>query len=150
MFNGWRVLIVEDEYLQAEDLRRQLQRVGVVVLGPEPTIGRALSRLMCEPRIDAAILDINVGGLPVFPVADALIARQVPCLFATGYQEEAVESRYPGKRAEIVLAGKTCLAHRHQLPPRDTLVCDEVAPAMRDADCSQRCCVVELCDKSPC
>lgn len=95
MLDRCHILIVEDEYMLAQDLRNQLEDVGAVVLGPEPSVGRAMARLEREPRIDAAILDVNLGGEKVFPVADALIERHVPLLFTTGYQEDVVKSRFP-------------------------------------------------------
>ena len=80
----------------AQELRRELEGVGAVVLGPEPSVRRALARVDAESRIDAAILDVNLGGESVFPVADALAVRQAPFLFTTGYQNEVVRNRYPG------------------------------------------------------
>lgn len=80
----------------AQDLRNELEDAGAVVIGPEPSVARALSRISCEARIDAAVLDVNLGDEPVFPVADALATRGVPFVFATGYGEDAIADRYPG------------------------------------------------------
>lgn len=90
-----RILIVEDEYMLACDLRQELEDAGAVVIGPEPSVERALSRITVEARIDAAVLDINLGDEPAFPIADALNRQQIPFIFASGYGEDAIATRYP-------------------------------------------------------
>ncbi|MBE7199343.1 MAG: response regulator [Parafilimonas terrae] len=82
--DGRRVLIVEDEYLIAMEVKRWLQHAGADVLGPVPTVQRALD-LIEGDTIDAAVLDLNLGdGATAFPIADRLDALGVPHLFATG------------------------------------------------------------------
>jgi len=88
-----RVLIVEDEYFLADDMAQALQKLGAQVIGPVPTPDKALALLADEP-VDAAILDINLKGQMVFPVADALREQGVPFVFATGYDENAVPEAY--------------------------------------------------------
>ena len=88
-----RVLIVEDEYFLADDLARALQKLGAQVVGPVPTLDKALALLANEP-VDVAILDINLKGQMVFPVADALREQGVPFVFATGYDATAVPDAY--------------------------------------------------------
>ena len=95
MLERCRILVVEDEYALAQELRRELERVGAVVLGPEPSVSRALARVDGECCIDAAVLDVNLDGEPVFPVAAALAARKAPFMFTTGYQDVVVKTRYP-------------------------------------------------------
>ncbi|MEG3164797.1 response regulator [Sphingomonas sp. PB2P19] len=90
-----RILLVEDEYMLALDLQTQLEDVGAVVLGPEPSVAAALRRVADEPRIDAAVLDVNLGGEFVFPVAEALTARRVPFVFSSGYHDSVTRDRYP-------------------------------------------------------
>lgn len=81
---GRRVLVVEDEYLIASAVQRWLQAAGSEVLGPVPSVDRALA-LIAEHRPDAAVLDINLGGgQDAYPVADRLRALGVPFLYATG------------------------------------------------------------------
>jgi CheY-like chemotaxis protein len=81
---GRRILVVEDEYLIAMDLKRWLRGAGVEVIGPVPSVEQALD-LIEEGALDAAVLDINLGnGEVVYPVADRLSALGVPYLFATG------------------------------------------------------------------
>ncbi|MDZ7281315.1 response regulator [Sphingomonas sanguinis] len=91
-----RILIVEDEYMLARDLQLELEEAGAIVIGSEASVRSALSRIEQEERIDAVILDVNLGGQFAFPVADALNARQIPFIFASGYEDDVVKSRYPG------------------------------------------------------
>lgn len=88
------ILVVEDEYFLAEDLRYELEEAGAIVIGPEGSVKSALERVATEVWIDAAILDVNLGGEPVFPVAVALEARTVPFLFTSGYSNEAFPDRF--------------------------------------------------------
>jgi CheY-like chemotaxis protein len=95
-FAGCRVLVVEDEFLMAEELRDALEDVGARVLGPAPSVEAALALLDGTPAIDAAILDVKLGGECSFAVADALVARGVPFVFATGYDASALPLAYRG------------------------------------------------------
>ena len=65
-------------------LEDMLADFGCSVVGPVPSLSEAMS-LAKEAAIDAAVLDVNLGGDPIFPVADALKARGVPFVFASGY-----------------------------------------------------------------
>jgi CheY-like chemotaxis protein len=85
-----RVLLVEDEYLLADDLRREIEAAGALVLGPVATVGEALRLLDGPDRPDAAVLDVNLGGDSVFPVARALRRLGVPFVFLTGFDPWAL------------------------------------------------------------
>lgn len=89
-----RVLLVEDEWFIADDLAQAIGRIGGEVIGPVATRDDALVRIAASERIDFAVLDVNLRGEEAFPIADALIARGVPFLFATGYQETVLPERY--------------------------------------------------------
>lgn len=89
-----RILIVEDEYLLAEDLRAELAGVGAEIVGMAGTVDRALAEVDRIERLDGAVLDMNLGGEPVYPVADRLIAGGVPFVFTTGYDASAIPERY--------------------------------------------------------
>lgn len=92
---GHHVLIVEDEYMLAMEMLRQLTEAGAVVVGPEPSVARALSRLAAGGRIDAAVLDVHLGDGQVYPVAEVLTSRGIPFVFASGYGEQLAAERYP-------------------------------------------------------
>jgi CheY-like chemotaxis protein len=81
------ILIVEDESLVAMLLETILEDMGCRPVGPISNIDEALSFLNdeAEPTLDGALLDVNVAGREVFPVAEALKARGVPFVFSTGY-----------------------------------------------------------------
>ena len=85
-----RILLVEDEILVSMLVEDKLRGAGAEVLGPVPTVGDAL-RLVeaaaADGGISAAVLDINLDGRHVGPVADRLAALGVPFVFATGYGE---------------------------------------------------------------
>lgn len=86
--HGLRILVVEDELLVALSLEAALQQFGCEVVGPISRVGDAEKMARSAP-LDGAILDVNLRGHPVFPVADALAARGIPFIFATGYGAEA-------------------------------------------------------------
>ena len=94
-----RILIVEDEYVVAMSLRDVLKSVGAAVIGPVPSVERALEAIESEAGIDAAIVDINLGGVMAYPVADTLLARNIPFLFTSGYGEDVFRARYPQIRS---------------------------------------------------
>lgn len=82
---GARVLIVEDAVLLALELELGLSDAGAEVIGPAYELEEALALL--DRPIDAAVLDANLNGRSVQPVAEALHSRAVPFVFATGYGE---------------------------------------------------------------
>ena len=92
--SGRQVLVVEDEYFIADDIARALDRLGAEVVGPVPDRDEALALLSSGERIDLAVLDINLHGETVHPVADALQDRGVPFVFATGYDQSVVPDRH--------------------------------------------------------
>lgn len=81
---GLSVLAVEDEALVAMCLEDILLDLGCAVLGPAARVHQALKLLDTE-HVDIAVLDVNVAGEVVFPVADKLKALGVPFIFATAY-----------------------------------------------------------------
>ena len=90
---GRRVLVVEDEAVEALMLEDMLAQAGCIVIGPAGTTESALS-LIEQKAIDCAVLDVKLLDGQVFPVADALVARGVPFVFATAYQASALCERY--------------------------------------------------------
>ena len=90
---GQRILVVEDEYMVAEDVRRWLEGHGAEVIGPAPRLARAHA-LIASERIDAAVLDIHVAGELVFPAAEALAERRIPFLFISGFDRSIIPTRF--------------------------------------------------------
>lgn len=84
--SGKAIMVVEDEYLIAINIETTLMDMGAEVIGPFSHVDTALEALEAgKPAPHAAILDINVRGRPVFPVAERLSERNIPFVFATGY-----------------------------------------------------------------
>ena len=88
------ILVVEDEYLLADELAMELEDGGAVVLGPASNVAHALALLDRQAVLDGAILDVNLAGELAFPVADALLDRGVPLIFTTGYDPDALPERF--------------------------------------------------------
>lgn len=86
-FEGKRVLVVEDMALVALDLKRVLQAMGCEVAGPVPTVQKGLE-LAEEFELDWAVLDVNLKGELVTPLAMLLKERNVPMLLTTGYDRK--------------------------------------------------------------
>ena len=83
---GLRILVVEDNFLVAEDLRGLLAKRGCDVVGPAPRVEQGLN-LVAAGGLDGAVLDINLGNEDCFAIAAALTERSVPFLFLTGYDD---------------------------------------------------------------
>jgi CheY-like chemotaxis protein len=91
---GLRIFAVEDESLVAMQLEDILDDLGCVVAGFAMRIDRAQDMLDAAPGIDAAILDMNVAGVKVYPVAERLRALNVPIVFATGYGLDGIDPEW--------------------------------------------------------
>lgn len=94
VFEGRRILVVEDDYLVVEEMVQELQSRGAEVVGPVPNLAKAFDRLEKVPDIRGAVLDINLQGEAVYPLADELVRRGIPFVFATAYDESSLASRY--------------------------------------------------------
>lgn len=81
---GYHVLVIEDDYLVAQDLCTALRRRGATVVGPAPNMARGRD-LLRESEPGCALLDINLNGELVFDLAEELRARRIPIIFTTGY-----------------------------------------------------------------
>ncbi|HEX3574905.1 MAG TPA: response regulator [Rhodopila sp.] len=97
---GKRVLIVEDESLVAMLIEGLLEDCGCRIVGPCGTVEQALEAARTE-AFDLAVLDVNLRGKKVYPVAEVLAERHIPFLFLSGYGEEAIP---PGRTTWKVCA----------------------------------------------
>lgn len=93
ILHGKRVLIVEDDFLVGLASLDALQSAGCETIGPEPSLASALAAVKRE-TFDIAILDINLAGQMVYPVADDLAARNIPFVFVTGYSATQIPDPY--------------------------------------------------------
>ena len=92
---GCRILVVEDEVLIGMVLEDILDMLGCTLVGMAATMDEAWS-LADGGEFDVAILDVNVGADPVFPLADAIMARGIPIVFATGSLPDSLPERFGG------------------------------------------------------
>jgi len=83
---GKKILVVEDEYFIAADLKKELSGRGAVVIGPVGNLMSALSLIKSE-QVDAAVLDVNLEGARSYPVMEELGRLSVPYMLLTGYDE---------------------------------------------------------------
>lgn len=94
-FSGKRILVVEDEFLLADETRKKLTKLGATVVGPTPRVDEALI-LIEDEQIDAAILDVFLSDSLVFPVAERLEILGIPFVFATAYDASVIPGRFSG------------------------------------------------------
>ena len=90
---GRRLLVVEDEYFLAAELVEALSADGAKVIGPAASVDDALDLLDDTAQLDGAVLDLNLQGEMAFPVADALMERDIPFVFLTGYDQSVIPPR---------------------------------------------------------
>lgn len=118
------ILLVEDEGIVGMLMRTFLEETGYDVTGPVATLNDALATARSQV-FGGAVLDINLGGEPVYPLAELLSARAIPFVFATGYNGDGVDSRFahiptlqkPIERDTLDLALQSAMA-RGQAPKR--------------------------------
>lgn len=91
---GLSVFIVEDEALVALNLEDILDDLGCTVIGPAMRLSKANEMLGGEFAADVAILDVNIAGEPVFPLAEQLTEKGIPIVFATGYGQAGLPSSW--------------------------------------------------------
>lgn len=91
---GLSVFVLEDEALVVMNLEDMLDQLGCSVIGPAMRLDQANRMLDTAATADVAILDVNIGGDPVFPFAEALEKLGVPLIFATGYGRAGLPSHW--------------------------------------------------------
>lgn len=90
---GLRILVVEDEMMVAMLMEDLLEGFGCTIVGPAASIAKALL-LIAGEAIDGAMLDLNLAGHSVYPVADELARRGIPFIFVTGYGNQELPDDY--------------------------------------------------------
>lgn len=91
---GKRVLVVEDEYMIADDLASELRHAGAEVIGPAASLPQAMRLIAQTDRLDGAVLDINLRETLAYPLIDQLIDTGVRVLISSGYDEAMIPERY--------------------------------------------------------
>ena len=90
---GKRVLVVEDESMIRMLLEGMLEDLGHSVAAEAGAIEEAL-KLAKEAAFDVAVLDVNLNNRPITPVAEVLVERGLPFIFASGYGQRGVPEAY--------------------------------------------------------
>ncbi len=109
--HGLQVFLVEDEPVVSLLIEDMLSELGCIVVGKARNLVEAMSWAEVMPTIDRAILDVNLGGEAILPVADMLARRQVPLVFSTGYGSNELLQLYPGSRLLAKPYGQDALAN---------------------------------------
>jgi DNA-binding response OmpR family regulator len=98
---GKRILLVEDEMLLAMLFEDMLTDMGMTVVGPFREVSTTLNALETTGVIDIALLDVDLGSATSLSVANALVERNVPFMFATGFGSREIKGH-----ADIPVLGK--------------------------------------------
>jgi CheY-like chemotaxis protein len=93
---GLTVLLVEDETLISFLIEDMLRQLGCSDVWHVSAVGQALS-ILRQRRPDVAVLDVNLGGEPVYPVVERLAAAEIPFVFATGYGRTGLPQQWNGR-----------------------------------------------------
>lgn len=91
--SGRRALVVEDEMMVLMNIEYMLADMGCATIFAASTVETALAIVATE-NVDFAILDVNLEGRPSYAVADALVPRDIPFVFSTGYSDNRIEAQY--------------------------------------------------------
>lgn len=116
---GRQILVVEDLYYLAMDVKHALQTAGAEVVGPFPS-HRAAARSLAERLPDGAVLDVNLGEGASFELARSLRTASVPFLFFTGYDPGVIPPEFadvprlekPVDDARLLMTVRACLSDR--------------------------------------
>lgn len=118
---GKRLLVVEDEAMVAMMIEAMLSDLGCIVVDVAGTVSRGLALVGDDDlALDGAILDVNLGGEKVYPVAEALGARHVPFIFSTGYGIDGILANF---------AHVPALAKPYEQQALENLLVSALAPA---------------------
>ena len=94
---GMRVMVVEDEFFMALFIEDVLRSFGCVVIGPVASLAEAME-VVSREELDAAILDVNLRGQMVYPLAEHLLEQGKPFVFSTGYALSDMPERFRSVR----------------------------------------------------
>jgi DNA-binding NtrC family response regulator len=118
--NRISVLVAEDEYFIAREIAEALEEKGAKVIGPVRNLTE-VEALLQKPVFDFAVLDINLNGEFIYKVADEMMARHIPFIFATGYAADAIPERFQHiERWEKPFDVEALVTTLPDTPPDDT------------------------------
>jgi len=96
ILSGLRILVVEDDYIVADECGALLRKHGAEILGPVPDIARARACLGAAPP-DCILLDINLKGEMAFDLAREIVVRGIPLVFTTSYDSSVLPASLRGR-----------------------------------------------------
>jgi len=96
LLNGYDVLLIEDETMVSFLIEEMLERLGAATIRHAAGLETGLT-LVAAKLPDLAILDVNIGGETVFPIAERLEAAGVPFVFITGYGRGGLHARWSAR-----------------------------------------------------
>jgi len=102
-----RILVLEEDYFQADILAQDLEAAGAQVMGPVPSVDAALRLLAEQDRPDLALLDVALTGTSLLPVIKVLAAQDVPLVLTSSWRREQL----PGEYAHVPLYPKPISLH---------------------------------------
>lgn len=91
--SGCRILVVEDDYFIADTVSSVLTDIGCAVVGPFSSIEETKQEIGNDLP-DAAVLDVNLSGRTIYPLAKVLMQRKIPVLFVTGYDPSTIHRKF--------------------------------------------------------
>jgi DNA-binding response OmpR family regulator len=97
-----RILVIEDQPMLADHIKRSLQRMGALVIGPVSSVSTALGMLDAVPVVDGAILDIDLHDETSLAIADALREREIPFVCTTAEDPAVIPEPYQ----DVIRCGK--------------------------------------------
>ena len=93
LLTGRKILVVEDQFMAALEMKDMIQERGGTVVGPVARLEQAL-RLARSEELDAGLLDYALDHTTSEPIADELISQAVPVIFITGYAAGSLPDRF--------------------------------------------------------
>ncbi|MGH6872289.1 MAG: response regulator [Rhizomicrobium sp.] len=93
---GLKILVVEDEAIVSFLIEEMLLDLGCAEVWLAGSVAPALS-LLDDRKPDLAVLDVNLAGVPVYPIAERLAQMGVPFFFATGYGQKGLAPEWAGR-----------------------------------------------------
>lgn len=90
-----KILLVEDEFIVSMLTEDMLNELGYEVSMTAASLEEGI-RLASDGVFDFAVLDVNLNGVMSYPIADLLVKRSIPFVFASGYAPNGIDVRYPG------------------------------------------------------
>jgi two-component SAPR family response regulator len=111
---GKKILVVEDEYLLAEDVCELLRECGAEIVGPVSRLEEGIALAESSESLDCAVLDLNLNGKSAVEIARTLSRNKVGFVFVTGYDAGGIDREFENTPRLVKPFDKTKLCHAVQ------------------------------------